>query len=279
MEAPFAFGAIFVTLGDAMAKFCALYSSSSGNSFYVGSGGSGLLIDAGMSCKAILTALGEKKLDADTLTGILITHEHIDHVKGLNVLLKKYKLPVFASAGTCDCLVRTNLVPPDADIRVIRGKVEVGGMRVTPFATPHDAVEPLGFIIETVQGEKIGIATDLGHITPEVEKALTGCTLVAIESNYDDFSLRCSSYPEFLKERVASQWGHLSNACCATQCEKLIGSGTTRIVLCHLSKENNTPTLAKESVIEKLMGAGFEEDRDYILQVASRSGKSAVITI
>ncbi len=262
-----------------MAKFCALYSSSSGNSFYVSSGGDSLLIDAGTSCKAILTALAQQNLSTDTLRGILITHEHIDHVKGLKVLLKRLKLPIYSSVGTCDALISGDLVPPDATLIPIENTFEIGSMNITPFDIPHDARQPFGFVIKTSQGEKIGFATDLGYITPEVEKALTGCTLVAIESNYDDFSLRCSPYPAFLKERVASRWGHLSNAHCATQCQKLISSGTTRLVLCHLSKENNTPTLARESVINHLAGAGWTEGRDYILQVAQKSMVSPVLTI
>ena len=260
-----------------MSKICALYSGSSGNSMVVSSGGASLLVDAGVSCKAILTALQEREVELSGLQGILVTHEHIDHVRGLKVLLKKLHIPVYASAGTLNSLYQSQLVPADAELRVIAQPTEIAGMEVTPFATPHDAAGPLGFAITTSEGEKLGIATDLGHITQEVDQALCGCGTVVLEANYDEYSLRVGPYPQYLKQRISSNFGHLSNTNSAAECLRLVQKGARQIVLCHLSQENNTPSLAAEAITARLQQAGCLADRDYRLQVASRSKPSPVI--
>lgn len=260
-----------------MSNFCALYSGSSGNSMVVSSGGATLLVDAGVSCRSVLTALQEREVDLSSLQGILVTHEHIDHVRGLKVLLKKLHIPVYASAGTLNSLYQTEMVPADADLRVITQPTEIGGMEVNPFATPHDAAGPLGFTVTTAEGEKLGIATDLGHITAEVDAALCGCGTVVIEANYDDYSLRNGPYPFYLKQRIASQFGHLSNRDSAAQCLRLVQKGARQLILCHLSQENNTPGMAAEAITQHLQGQGCCLDRDYRLQVASRSHPSPVI--
>ena len=260
-----------------MANFCALYSGSSGNSMVVSSGGASLLVDAGVSCRAILTALQQRNIETSTLQGILVTHEHIDHVRGLKVLLKKLPLPVYASAGTLNSLFQHEMVPEGADLRVISQTSEIGGMEVTPFVTPHDAAGPLGFAITTAEGERLGIATDLGHITEEVDAALCGCGTVIIEANYDENSLRTGPYPYYLKQRIASPFGHLSNPESAVQCLRLVEKGARQIVLCHLSQENNTPGMAEEAITGHLHRNGCCVDRDYRLQVARRSQPSDII--
>lgn len=260
-----------------MSSFCALYSGSSGNSMVVSSGGASLLVDAGVSCKAILEALQQRDVNTSALQGILVTHEHIDHVRGLKVLLKKLPLPVYASAGTLDNLVRHEMVPAGADLREISGTAEIGGMEINPFATPHDAAGPLGFAITTTEGEQIGIATDLGHITDEVDAALCGCATVVVEANYDEHSLRTGHYPYYLKERIASPFGHLSNAESAALCLRLVEKGARQIVLCHLSRENNTPGMAAEAITGHLQQFGCCAGSDYRLQVARRSQPSDII--
>lgn len=260
-----------------MAKFCALYSGSSGNSMVLSSGGASLLVDAGVSCRAILTALQQVGIPAQQLQGILVTHEHIDHVRGLKVLLKRLSVPVYASAATLDRLRQGELVPDDADLREISGPFSLAGMEVRPFAVPHDAAGPLGFAITTAEGSKIGIATDLGYVTPEVEEALKGCATVVLEANYDEYSLRSGPYPYHLKQRIASPSGHLSNPASAALCCRLVETGTRQLVLCHLSKENNTPMQAADTVCLQLAHAGCTLDSDYRLQVASRSQPSPVI--
>ncbi len=260
-----------------MSKFCALYSGSSGNSMVVSAGGASLLIDAGVSCRAILAALQQREIELSTLQGILVTHEHIDHIKGLKVLLKKLHLPVYASAGTLNSLYQNELVPADARLCVIAQPTEIAGMEVQPFATPHDASGPLGFAITTAEGERLGIATDLGHITDEVDAALCGCGTVVLEANYDDYSLRSGPYPYYLKQRISSDFGHLSNHASAEQCLRLVKKGARQIILCHLSQENNTPGMASDAIIGYLQKNGCVLGRDYRLQVASRSQPSPII--
>lgn len=258
-----------------MARFCALYSGSSGNSLYVASGGAALLVDAGVSCKALLTALHQRELDVSSLAGILVTHEHIDHVRGLAVLLKRLTLPVYGSRGTLAAIEEK--LPPSAQLHVLEGPAEIGGMEVAPFSTPHDAAEPMGFRIHTADGRTVGVATDLGHVTDQVDRALSGCDLVALEANYDPEMLRCGPYPYSLKRRIFSWDGHLSNSDCAAQALRLVQSGTTRLILGHLSKENNLPGLARETVQGTLEQEGCVNGVDFTLQVARRSEASPVV--
>ena len=262
-----------------MAKFCALYSGSSGNCTYIASGGTALLVDAGVSCKRILTAMADCELEKEAVQGILLTHEHDDHIKGLRVLLKHLKVPVYASAGTLNYLITQNLVPADANLVEITAPTQIGGLEVTPFATPHDGVETLGFVVHTSDGRKIGVATDLGHITTLVDTALAGCDLVLLESNYDEGMLNCGPYPYFLKQRIQSPNGHLSNEACCAQVRRLIEGNTTRFVLGHLSQQNNLPMLARQTVLSALEADGYREGEDYILQVARRSQPSEMILL
>lgn len=260
-----------------MARFCTLYSGSSGNSSYAGSGDGGVLIDAGVNCKNIMLALEARNIEVSHLAGILITHEHIDHIKGLKVFLKRVSLPVYGSEGTLNFLAAKDLVPPGANLREIRGETTIGCLTAEPFNVSHDGAEPLGFRLTTADGRKIGYATDLGLVTEEVSSALTGCDLVVLEANYDEAMLMCGPYPYFLKQRIKGSDGHLSNSASAQEAARLCGSGTTRIVLGHLSKENNMPELAYQTVHNSLADLGLVDNLDFTLEVAPRSQPSEMI--
>ncbi len=262
-----------------MAKFCALYSGSSGNCTYIAGGGTAILVDTGVSCKRILTAMADSRLDKETVQGILLTHEHDDHIKGLRVLLKHLKVPVYASAGTLGYLIARGLVTADTRLVEITAPTQIGGLEVTPFATPHDGAESLGFVIDTGDGRKIGVATDLGHITQTVDAALSVCDLVLLESNYDEGMLASGPYPYYLKQRIKSPSGHLSNEDCCAQVQRLIQGITTRFVLGHLSQQNNLPLLARQTVLSALEADGCREGTDYILQVARRSQPSELLLL
>ncbi len=258
-----------------MAMVCPLYSGSSGNSTFVGNSDGGILVDVGVSCKAVKTGLECIGQSIEHIRAIFITHEHIDHIRGLKVLLKHFKIPLFASAGTLDFLDENNCLPPNCELSVISSEGQyIDGMHITPFHTPHDAAESMGFSITTSSGRRICIATDLGFVTEEVRQNLLGSDLVVLESNYDKRMLECGGYPYYLKRRILGQTGHLSNDHCAEELCYLANNGTTRFFLAHLSRENNVPELALETAKAQLSSGGFELGSDYLLEVASRSAPS-----
>ena len=251
-------------------EFCTIASGSSGNCTYIGSDHTKILIDAGISGKKIEEGLAELKLTGNDIDALFITHEHVDHIKGLAVLTKRFKIPVYSSLEVLEYLQDNNCVSPDCPLYEISSPMEVGGMLVTPFDTPHDSVHSLGFRIDTAEGSSIGIATDLGAVTDQVRAGLTGCDIAMLESNYDSSMLACSAYPYYLKRRIQSGRGHLDNLDCAEELAKLIKQGTKRFVLCHLSKENNIPELALQTVYGRMAQEGIAAG-DFELCAARRS--------
>lgn len=261
-----------------MSRFCPLYSSSGGNSTFVSGGGFGLLVDAGVSSRALFNALNKIHVDPFTdIHAILLTHEHIDHIKGLKVLLKRLKVPVYGSRMTLEYILHHDMAPADAAFIPIDKKTDVFDISVTPFDTPHDSSHSVGYRLEMPDGRKMAIATDLGHVNNVVRQHLTGCDLVMLESNYDEGMLDCSRYPYYLKRRISSNTGHLPNSLCAAEILNLAINGTTRFFLAHLSKENNLPALALQTVKAALDSAGLLENYDYTLSVAPRGGPEEVV--
>ncbi len=252
-----------------MAKFCPLFSSSTGNSVYIGGGDDSILIDVGMTAKQMNEALWNIGVDSDNIRNIFITHEHSDHVKGLKVFTKKCKAKLYMTEGTYKALTKTDALDNADDCGIITSDgVDVGCMHIKPFPISHDTLEPCGYTIELANGRKIAVATDLGIMTDEVLKALMGADLVMLESNHDVNMLQCGGYPYMLKRRILGVKGHLSNDVCAETLTKLIEGGTTRFVLGHLSKENNMPALAYQTSVSALEMVGAKEDSDYLLRVA-----------
>lgn len=195
-----------------MLNFCSLYSGSSGNSLFVETQNTKLLVDAGVSCKKIENALQDIKVDPSSIDGILITHEHTDHVQGLGTLSRKFDLPVFVNQETLDAMPKQKDKIPDKNIKTfkISDKFEIGDLLIDPFSIPHDAANPCGFNIYK-DDKKISIATDIGHMTNNILKGLEGSLFLMLEANYDPEVLRCSSYPFSLKSRIAGPTGHLPN--------------------------------------------------------------------
>ena len=252
-----------------MAKFCPLFSSSSGNSIYVGGGENSILIDIGVSAKQTEIALNNIGVDPDSIRDIFITHEHSDHIKGIKVFTKKHKARLHMTAGTYAALVKTDALDNADECCVINSDgVDVGCMLIKPFATSHDASESCGYTIELANGRKISVATDLGIMTDTVFNAIKGSDLVMLESNHDVNMLQCGGYPYILKRRILGVKGHLSNDVCAETLVKLIESGTTRFFLGHLSRENNIPQLAYQTSVSALSMAGAKEGEDYYIRVA-----------
>lgn len=260
-----------------MALFTTLYSGSSGNCALVLDGRSYLLVDMGKSCRVTLNALKRLGLAVADCQGILVTHEHSDHVAGLEVFLKNYSVPVYGRADTLDRLDELGILPPAIEAVAIDGRTEeIGGFTVTAFATPHD-VPCCGYRVRTPDGRTMAIATDLGVLTPAVQQALAGCDLVALEANYDAFSLRGGPYPYYLKVRIGSDHGHLDNRACAAEILDLIQDGCKRFALCHLSQVNNTPELALATVHNVLLAAGVQPGRDVTIQAQTRNDISPYI--
>ncbi len=259
-----------------MARYCSLFSGSSGNSTYLASPRGGILVDVGVSCKRIVEALEARQIDPRTLHGIFITHEHTDHVSGLTVFLKHYPMPVYATGGTLCALEEKNLLPPGTDARVMEGPVFTADMYVSSFATPHDSRESCGYRICFSDERTAVIATDIGFVTDTVRAATAGADLVHLESNHDIAMLQNGPYPYTLKTRVLGNGGHLSNVACAPLAAELMKGGSTRFVLSHLSKENNTPELAHSTVNEALSADGAVNGRDYLLSVAKPVGNEPV---
>ena len=260
-----------------MALFTTLYSGSSGNCGLVLQDGRYLLIDMGKSCRTTLRALKSLGLAVSDCEGILITHEHADHVSGLDTFLKHYSVPVFAGADTLDALDSRGVIPPAVDAVAIDGRTEeIGGFMVHAFPTSHD-VPCCGYRIRTRDGHTIALATDLGIVTPVVAQNLAGCDLVALEANYDAFSLHGGPYPYYLKVRIASDRGHLDNKACAAEILELIQDGCKKFALCHLSQTNNSPELAMTTVYNVLLSAGVQPGRDAVIQAMCRNEVSPYI--
>ena len=250
-----------------MARLVPLFSGSSGNSYYIGSRSAGLLLDAGRSAKQLEQMMLRCGVDPLALQGILLTHEHSDHISGVRVLAKKYGLPVFGTPGTLNALGAETL--SQVETHPLEEGLQLAGMTVTSFPTSHDAAQPVGYRILTEDRRTVTLCTDTGVLTQEALAALTGADAVILESNHDPEMLRLGGYPLQLKMRILSDHGHLSNAACAGVLAQLHRAGTRRFLLAHLSRENNTPGLALEAAQAALTRAGLVDGVDYWLAAAA----------
>ena len=257
-----------------MAEFISLYSGSSGNCSVVRSGGAYLLVDMGKGVRVTTGALREAGLDASDCRGILVTHEHSDHVKGLGTFLKRHPLPVYGAGPTLAALEAAGLLPAACPVCLLdpdRGEeADVAGFGVRAFPTSHD-VPCVGYRITTPDGKTMAIATDLGTLTPAVHAALDGCGLVALESNYDPYMLHNGPYPYYLRARIEGPRGHLSNDECSEKLLELVQGGCEKFALCHLSQENNTPALALQTVFTTLGAGSVVPGKDCVVQAQRRS--------
>ncbi len=252
-----------------MARFCTLASGSKGNSTYITTPDGDILIDAGISCKTLKGAIESVGCDISNLRAIAITHSHTDHIKGLKPLIKAINVPVIASTKTLEYLCDNNFLQSETKVvSADDGTVMFGDTVLNFFATKHDAVGSGGYAITLPDGRRVAVCTDLGVVTESVRQNLLGCDTVLLESNHDVEKLRRGPYPAQLKLRILSDEGHLSNNACASEIPLLLKSGTKRIVLGHLSEENNTPLLAASAVRTALAAIGAKEQEDYILKIA-----------
>ncbi len=249
-----------------MASLQTLFSSSSGNSILVSGKNTDILIDCGTSAKKIADSLLLLGKDIRDIRGIVITHEHIDHVRGLAVLQKKYKIPIYAHEGTAKELLNTQ---QELTIQTFTEKDEfyIEDLKFSPFLTPHDTPVSVGFRVSFENEDRtLGIASDLGCITESIRQGLLCVDAIYLESNHDLNMLMSGRYPYFLKKRIAGDHGHLSNDACGCFCEELLKNGTEKFVLGHISAENNLEQLVFETANQHL--AGFHEP--YVLKVSPK---------
>lgn len=261
--------------------FCSLFSGSSGNAAYVSDGTTSLLIDAGVSGRQIEQALASVHVLPETLNAIIITHEHIDHVKGAGILSRRYHIPVYANADTWAHMPAQvgQIAPGDCRVFETDADFYVGDLAVRPFPVPHDAAEPVGFRIYA-GNRSVASATDMGYVKNSVLNALSGADLVLFESNHDPELLRNNPhYSASLKKRILGDRGHLSNRACAEGLLRLYESGVRHLVLGHLSGENNTPQLAMDTALEAFVQEGLSPDEDVFLDLGWRDHPGKVYRI
>lgn len=261
-------------------RFSPLFSGSSGNAIYVGCEDAHILVDAGMSGTRVCKEMQQVGVDPASLNAIMVTHEHADHIKGIGILSRKYDIPVYATEGTWEGMY--GKIGPIADknrIMLEPGQdFFMGSMNITPFPTPHDANQSVGYTFE-VDGAKLAIATDLGCIKDSWLNYVMGSDAVLLESNYDPDMLQAGPYPYELKKRIKSRHGHLSNDDAGAVAVELVRHGAQQIILGHLSKENNFPDLAMRSCELTLQVAGIVPHEDVKLYIARRDGNTGMFSV
>lgn len=261
-----------------MSKIFPLYSSSSGNSTYIGSQYGSILIDAGASFKGITQSLTFADATPNDISAVAITHEHIDHIKGLKTFLNRTSAKLVASLQTANKLIENDVVPAKTEVVIIdETPIQIGGMMLSRFETSHDCEGSSGYTVILPDNKKIALCTDLGLITDTVKQNLLGSDLVLLESNHDVTMLKNGPYPPQLKVRILSDKGHLSNNMCANELKILLQNGTKRFILGHLSQHNNTPLLAKSCAEAALMDLGAKSGNDYILSVAKPTNNGVTV--
>ena len=252
-----------------MLKLYSIISGSSGNASLLTDGKTNILIDCGTSGKRATEALESLSVPASRINAIIVSHEHIDHTKGAGILARKYNIPIYATNGTHtksdfgkldDSLIHK--ISPDVTY-------DISGIGITPFAIPHDASEPCGFIL-TDGHKKFATATDIGIMTDAILSRISGCDSVLLESNHDIDMLRFGEYPYALKQRILSDVGHLSNKAAAAAAFELVKRGTKHLMLGHLSDKNNLPDIAQMETYNFLTDNGVNVGSDVTLQVAER---------
>lgn len=241
-----------------MSFYYSVASGSSGNCAVWRAGSTSVLIDLGVSVRALTRALQVIDMQIDDLSAVLLTHEHTDHIKGLATFSKKYDVPVYATFGTAAAILQ-KLPQAQKNLHPFAGgeQFDIDGLHVQSMPIPHDAAEPVAYRIDG-GGHRLGYVTDVGFLPETIEHTIAGCDTVVLESNHDVDMLRTGPYPMYLKQRIRGRHGHLSNEDCARGAAALAQSGTRQLVLAHLSDKNNSPLTALRCTQQALRGLPCE---------------------
>ena len=256
--------------------FTTLASGSSGNAVLVGEDNRHLLVDCGISGKSLLSNLSRLKISESEIEGIVVTHEHVDHIRGVGVLARKLKIPIYATVGLWEVMTSSLGKIADTQRIYVQDSFSCAGLDVLLYPTSHDSRESYGLkVSRPKQKDKkdltVGIATDSGRITEGMHQHLKGCDAFVVEANYDDDRLWKGPYPWYLKKRISGHYGHLENKQLAEGLSEWIEGNTQRVVLAHLSEENNTPELALTTVVRILKELNTTKKcPDVQIQVAPR---------
>lgn len=264
-------------------KMCSVSSGSSGNCIYVGSEQTSLLVDIGLSGKRIEFGLNEIDRTTGDIDGILITHEHSDHIKGLGVIARKYRIPIYATSGTIQAIQSNGSMGklPEGIFREIYvdQPYEIGDISIDPFAISHDASQPVGYRLNH-GGKSMAIATDMGKYNDYIVDKLNGLDGLLLEANHDVNMLQVGRYPYYLKRRILGERGHLSNEAAGQLLCRLLHDNMQGVLLGHLSQENNYEELALETVCaEVTMGDNPYKSKDFNIKVARRDTVSGVLEV
>jgi len=261
-------------------RLCSLSSGSSGNCIFVGNDRSGLLVDCGISGKETLKNLHSIGVCSSTIKAVVVTHEHSDHIKSVGIISRKLGIPIYANINTWNSMgALIGTVKPN-NIRSFNTgeELEIAGIGIKSFNIPHDAADPVGFSFYEGKN-KVSIATDLGYFSDTVRENIRGSDMVLLESNHDIEMLMTGRYPFFLKRRIMSEQGHLSNEAAGNAVYELLQTGVREVLLGHLSQENNFPELAYETVKGILKQNNINVDADIKLDLAPRNGISRFYNI
>ena len=257
--------------------FCPLYSGSSGNSIFVASKNTKILVDVGMPGKSIESALKQIDQNPIDIDGIFITHEHSDHIKGAGIISRRYDIPIYANENTWRVMeTKIGKIKESNAIIIENNSVDIKDMHIVSYNISHDAAAPIGFALYS-ENKKACIATDLGYFSDEVKTMIKDADVVLLESNHDVEMVKFGPYPYPLKRRILSDVGHLSNEACGKAIVEIMNDKQKHIILGHLSKTNNYPDLAYQTVLSILKENYIEIGRDISLNLARRDMPSDVI--
>ncbi|MDR0795564.1 MAG: MBL fold metallo-hydrolase [Tannerella sp.] len=260
-------------------SFLSLASGSSGNCYYLGTPEYGILIDAGIYVRSLKKILKDKEIDFEKIIAVLVTHDHGDHIKTVGCLGEKYHIPIYSTEHVHDGIDRSRFVEETLfqSRRIIEKEIPftIRDFRIEAFEVPHDSSDNVGYMIQ-FGNHTFTIVTDMGYITEKVSRYLCMANHLVLESNYDEEMLRSGSYPDFLKERVSSKTGHLSNQEAAEFLATNFSPNWNNVWLCHLSRENNHPELVYKTVDYRLLQEGIRAGKDLNLTVLKRTTPSEV---